>query len=87
MIKFHFSGNDPDAISLTISREANTCDPKDYVIDEGTTHVLYLIDDQIWAKDKIDGFDTNKIKIKGFNRVQLIKVRNCRDRSKQFDWE
>ena len=62
-------------MALTVSRDADTCDPEDYVVDDGTTHVLYLLDDTRWSKNSIEGFDTNKVKIKGFNRVQIIKVR------------
>ena len=63
-----------DAIALTASREANTCDSEDYVIDEGTTHILFLVDDDKWGAKTIEGYDTKLVDIKGFNRVQVIKV-------------
>ena len=76
-------GNSPDAIALTISREADTCDPEDYIIDDGTTHILYLIDDDQWGREAIEGYETNKVEIKGFNRVQVIKV-SFRSNSKRW---
>lgn len=67
-------GSSPDAIALTITRDVDTCDPEDYVIDTGTTHILYLLDDEKWGKESINGYDVSQTKIKGFNRVQVIKA-------------
>lgn len=68
------SPNEPTVVSVTFLRECDTCDVRDYVIDRGTTHVLYLVDDDVWGQKRIDGYDVKAKEIKGFNRVQILKA-------------
>ncbi|KAK2157257.1 hypothetical protein LSH36_194g01003 [Paralvinella palmiformis] len=57
-------------LSLTFHRKYDTCDDDDYLIDTGTTHMIFLTTPGI--SGDIENLDLSNVKV-GVQRVQIIK--------------
>ncbi|XP_021938401.1 dopamine beta-hydroxylase [Zootermopsis nevadensis] len=60
-----------DVVKFTFTRRFDTCDPQDYVIEEGTTHV-------VWARGRgplfrLEGLNVSSAAHSGMQRTQLLK--------------
>lgn len=61
-----------NATKFTFQRKFDTCDPKDYIIEEGTTHI-------VWARGNALLYKVSGLNIsspngdKGMTRVQILK--------------
>uniref|UniRef100_T1IHN5 DOMON domain-containing protein n=1 Tax=Strigamia maritima TaxID=126957 RepID=T1IHN5_STRMM len=62
-----------NARTLLWIRKFDTCDDDDYVISEGTTHIIYAMGEG--ALSSIDGIKLNQKK-HGFQRTELLKNKN-----------
>ncbi|XP_061459950.1 dopamine beta-hydroxylase [Rhineura floridana] len=60
-----------EGLSLLFKRAFSTCDPKDYLIEEGTVHLIYgILEKPVLS---LQAIDMSAILRKGLQRVQLLK--------------
>ncbi|XP_037348833.1 dopamine beta-hydroxylase [Talpa occidentalis] len=60
----------PEGLALLFRRPFSTCDPKDYVIEDGTVHLVYGILEEPFRS--LEAIDTARLRT-GLQRVQLLK--------------
>ncbi|XP_008068990.1 dopamine beta-hydroxylase [Carlito syrichta] len=60
----------PEGLSLLFKRPFGTCDPKDYLIEDGTVHLVYGILEKPFQS--LEAINTSDLKT-GLQRVQLLK--------------
>ncbi|KAG8509447.1 Dopamine beta-hydroxylase [Galemys pyrenaicus] len=60
----------PEGLSLLFRRPFSTCDPRDYVIEDGTVHLVYGVLEQPFRS--LEAIDTARLRT-GLQRVQLLK--------------
>ncbi|XP_043914795.1 dopamine beta-hydroxylase [Protopterus annectens] len=60
-----------DGLYLLFKRAFSTCDPKDYLIEDGTVHIVYGFLDH--PTDSVQGINISSIP-RGMQRVQLLKT-------------
>ncbi|XP_070106495.1 dopamine beta-hydroxylase isoform X2 [Equus przewalskii] len=60
----------PEGLSLLFKRPFGTCDPKDYLIEDGTVHLVYgILEEPFWS---LEAINTSALHT-GLQRVQLLK--------------
>ncbi|XP_029468388.1 dopamine beta-hydroxylase [Rhinatrema bivittatum] len=67
LLKAH---NTPEGFYLLFKRPFSTCDPKDYLIEDGTIHLIYGFLEK--PTRSLEAIDVSTIR-KGLQRVQLLK--------------
>ncbi|XP_045878939.1 dopamine beta-hydroxylase isoform X2 [Meles meles] len=60
----------PDGLCLLFKRPFGTCDPKDYLIEDGTVHLVYGVLEEPFGS--LEAINTSGLQI-GLQRVQLLK--------------
>ncbi|XP_053137684.1 dopamine beta-hydroxylase isoform X2 [Hemicordylus capensis] len=61
----------PEGLYLLFKRPFGTCDPKDYLIEDGTVHLIYAILEK--PVPSLEDINMSGILRKGLQRVQLLK--------------
>ncbi|KAM4696017.1 dopamine beta-hydroxylase [Rhinophrynus dorsalis] len=61
----------PEGLYLLFNRPFITCDPKDYVIEDGTVHLIYALLEKPFPT--LSAIDVFSLKKRGLQRVQLLK--------------
>ncbi|KAE8582306.1 hypothetical protein XENTR_v10020073 [Xenopus tropicalis] len=60
-----------EGLYLLFRRPFATCDPKDYLIEDGTVHLIYALLEKPFST--LSSIDVSAIKNRGLQRVQLLK--------------
>ncbi|KAM4663020.1 dopamine beta-hydroxylase [Discoglossus pictus] len=62
----------PEGLYLLLKRPFSTCDPRDYLIEDGTVHLIYaLLEKPI---STISAINVSALQNRGLQRVQLLKA-------------
>uniref|UniRef100_A0A8C5QVA4 Dopamine beta-hydroxylase n=1 Tax=Leptobrachium leishanense TaxID=445787 RepID=A0A8C5QVA4_9ANUR len=61
----------PEGLYIVFKRAFSTCDPHDYLIEDGTVHLVYAVLENPFTS--ISDINVSAIRNKGLQRVQLLK--------------
>ncbi|MEE6509974.1 hypothetical protein FKM82_028623, partial [Ascaphus truei] len=61
----------PEGLYLRFKRPFNTCDPRDYLIEDGTVHLIYALLEKPFPS--LSAINISALQSRGVQRVQLLK--------------